>query len=109
MAVGRGGRVDGALEIELANDMIWSQIEVLLDDLNQFAVGPGASAEGVDEDGKRVGNTNGVGNLDESPLGEASSDDALGDPASSVASRAIDLGGGPCQRKHHHRGHPQPP
>lgn len=92
VTVAGGLGVDGLEEIQLLDDDTGAEIEVLLDDGEDLGIGLGAGTVGVDEDGGRLGNTNGVRELDEGTAGEASGDDGLGDPATGVGSRAIDLG-----------------
>jgi hypothetical protein len=60
-----------------------------LDDLEQLGVGLGASAVGVDVEGEGLGDTDGIGNLHDAPLGEASSHEGLGNPAGSVCRRPV--------------------
>src|SRR3712207_8734117 len=54
-------------------------------------VNPGRS-ESLDHHAHRVGDADGVGDLDHAPPGEARGDQVLGDPAGCVGARAIDLG-----------------
>lgn len=87
-----GLAVDGAVEAELAHNDTRAEIKVVADDLNELSRGLLGGAVGVDVDGEGLSNTNGVGELDEGTAGEASSDKGLGDPATDVGSRTIDLG-----------------
>ena len=48
---------------------------------------------GVDVDADRLGDADGVGELDLAALGQAGGDDVLGDVAGHVGGRAVDLGG----------------
>ncbi len=52
-----------------------------------------AGAVGIDVDADRLGDADGVGELDLAPLGQAGGDDVLGDVAGHVGGRAVDLGG----------------
>lgn len=69
-----------------------AKVPVLLDDADELSVRLGASAVRVNVDGERLGDTNGVGELDKDTAGETSSDKRLGDPAASVGTGAVDLG-----------------
>ena len=69
-----------------------AKIPVAADDLDELLVGLLAGAVGVDEDGQRLSDTDGVRELNEGTAGKAGRDERLGDPASGVRSRAIDLG-----------------
>jgi hypothetical protein len=60
-----------------------------LDDLEQLGIGLGASAVGVNVEGEGLGDTDGVGHLDDAPLGEASRHERLGNPAGSVCRRPV--------------------
>jgi len=91
--VAGGSRVLGLEEVELTDDASRAEVEVLEDDVEELAVSlADGSAIGVDVDGHGVSNTDSVRDLDEDTLAEASSNEGLGDPTSSVSSRAIDLG-----------------
>lgn len=69
-----------------------SKVEVVSDDLDELGVRLGTGAVRVDEDGEGLGNTDGVRELDEGSLGEAGSDEGLGDPSGSVRGGSVDLG-----------------
>ena len=79
------------LRYEHTNDTR-TEIPVAADDLDELLVGLLASAVGVDEDGQRLSDTDGVRELNEGTAGKASRNERLGDPASGVRSGAIDLG-----------------
>ena len=49
-------------------------------------------AEGLDQDGHRLGDADGVGHLHLAAVGRAGGDHVLGDPAGGVRRRAVDLG-----------------
>ena len=68
------------------------EVPVVTDNLDELGVGPLASAVGVDEDRQWLSDTNGVRELDKAAAGKAGSDKGLGDPASGVSRRAVDLG-----------------
>lgn len=84
--------VDGAVQVQLANNDTGSQVEVVADDLDKLLGASLGGAVGVDVDGQRLGNTDGIGQLNEGTAGKASSDQGLGDPASDISGRTIDLG-----------------
>lgn len=92
VTVAGGLGVDGLEEIQLLDDDTGTEVEVPLDDGEDLLVRLGTGTVGVDKDGGGLGNTDGVRELNEGTAGEASSDDGLGDPATGVGSRAIDLG-----------------
>ena len=86
---------DWSLEVEVADDASWAEVEVLVDDLDKVGVGETLldGSVGVNVYGKWVWDTDSVGELDDYSASKASSNDGLGDPASSVGSRSVDLGG----------------
>lgn len=84
--------VDGAVQVELAHNDTGAEVKVGADDLDELLRGLVRGAVGVDIDGEGLGNTNGVGELDESTAGKAGIDQGLGDPAANVSSGAVDLG-----------------
>jgi len=78
--------VDGLDEVELLDNDTRSQVEVLEDDLDELVGGLVGGAVGLNEDGEGLGDTDGVGELDESTAGEAGLEERLGDPAGEVRS-----------------------
>ena len=92
MAVLGRHSVDGVDEVEFLDDHTGAEIEVLADDADKLLRGLVGSAVGLDEKRQRLGDTDGVRELHTGAASEASSDERLGDPASEVSSRAIDLG-----------------
>ena len=70
-----------------------SEREMLADQLGDQRVGDLAGAVGVHMDADRLGDADGVGELDLAPLGQARGDDVLGDVPGHVGGRAVDLGG----------------
>jgi hypothetical protein len=84
--------VDGLIQVELTNNDTRSEVEVLADDLNELLRGLFGGAVGVDVDGKRLSDTDGIRELDESTSAEASGDQGLGDPSTNVGSGSVDLG-----------------
>ena len=60
VAVGCGLFVDRAAQIEHLDDTGRAQVEVLTDDLYKTGIGQLASTEGINHDGCRMGNTDGI-------------------------------------------------
>ena len=83
--------VDGVGEVKLLDDDTGTHVEVGVDDLNELRGALLRGAVGLNEDGERLGDTNGVGELDESTASELGVDEGLGDPTGEVGSRAVDL------------------
>lgn len=77
-----------------SDQLTGAEVEVLEDNLGDLLIRVAllASSVRVDKDGQGLGNSDGVGELDEDALGEAGSDEGLGDPATGVGSRTVDLG-----------------
>lgn len=84
--------VDRLVQVKLTDDDTRSEIEVVADDLDELLGVLLGGAVRVDVDGERLGDTNGVGELDEGTSAEASGDKGLGDPSTNVGSRSVDLG-----------------
>jgi hypothetical protein len=84
--------VDGLGEVELLDDDTGPEVEVLADDLDKLVRGLVRCAVRINIDRERLGNTNGVRELDEGTTGETGGDEGLGDPATDVGGRTIDLG-----------------
>ena len=92
MAVLGGLSVDGLGQVKVLHDDTGTEIEVVADDLDQLVGGLGRGAVALNEDGKGLSDTNGVGELDEGTAGKLGVDQRLGDPARNVGGRAVDLG-----------------
>src|SRR5574343_330026 len=92
MAVGGGLLVDWAKQVEHVDDAFRPQVEMLLDQRGQDFVADLAGAEGLDHDRGRLGDTDGVGDLDQALAGQAGGNDVLGHIAAGVGGRAVDLG-----------------
>lgn len=84
--------VDGAVKVQLTNDDTRAKIEVVVDDSNKLVGRFVGGSVRVDVDRQGLSNTNGVRKLDKSTASKTSSDERLGDPATDVGSRAVDLG-----------------
>lgn len=95
MAVLGGFLVDGSQEVEFLDDVAWAEVEVLLDNADEVLIGEAFlhGAVGLDVNGEGVGETDGVGDLDEHSVAEATSDQGLGDVSCIVGSRSVNLGG----------------
>ena len=91
VAVLGGLAVDGVDEVELLDNDTGAHVEVGLDDLDELGGALVGGAVGLDEDGERLSDTNGVGELDKGATGELGVDERLGNPAGKVSSRAVDL------------------
>lgn len=83
--------VDGVGEVKLLDNDTRAHVEVGVDDLNELLGGPVRGTVGLNEDGERLGDTNGVRELDKSTASELGVDEGLGDPTGEVGSRAVDL------------------
>jgi hypothetical protein len=89
----RGGlQVLRPLEVELSYNNSGSQVPVVSDDFDQVGVRLGTGAVSVDKDGQGLGDTDGVGQLNETSSCETGVDERLGDPSGSVGGRSVDLG-----------------
>lgn len=84
--------VDGAVQVELADNDTRSHVEVVTDDLDELLRGLLGGTVGVNVDREGLGDTNGVGQLDKGAAGKAGVDQGLGDPAGEVGSGTVDLG-----------------
>src|SRR5208282_1740664 len=92
VAVGRGFLVDGAAQVEALDDAPGGEGEVLADEFGQLGGTELAGAECVHQDADRLGDADGVGELDFCLVGEAGGDDVFGDVAREVSRGAIHLG-----------------
>lgn len=85
-------QVDRPGQVELLDDDTGAHVEVVADDLDELVRGLGGGAVGVDKDGQGLGDTNGVGQLDQGAAGEAGGDQGLGNPTGQVGGGTVDLG-----------------
>src|SRR5260370_4820568 len=92
MTVGGGFLVDRAGQIEHLAQSERGEIEMRAHDLREALIRKLTRAEGLDHDGGRVGNADGVGKLHFAPLGQAGGDDILGDIARRISGRAVHFG-----------------
>jgi hypothetical protein len=84
--------VDWLGQVELLDNDTWSHVEVVADNLDKLIRGLVRGTVGINEDGKWLSNTDGVGELDERTASELGVDQGLGDPSAEVGSRSVDLG-----------------
>ena len=91
MTVSSGLLVDGAAEVEHLDDAGRAQVEVLLDKRLDCILIDLVGAEGIDHDGDRMCDADGVGQLDLAAVGKAGGDDVLGDVASCIGCTAVHL------------------
>lgn len=92
VSVAGGGLEDGLVEAEVADDATGAEVKVLLHELHEGLLVVLGGAISVDVDGERVGNTNGVGELDADTVAEVVGHEGLGDPAGGVGGGTVDLG-----------------
>src|SRR3954470_7373771 len=92
MAVGRGARIDRAVEVEMGADTARGQVHRLGDSLLELVLGDLSGAVGVDVDRQRPRHADGVGELQGAAIGQTGGNDVLGDVARGIRDRAVDLG-----------------
>lgn len=92
VSVAGGGLEDGLVEAEVADDATGAEVKVLLHELDEGLLVILGGAVSVDVDGERVGDTNGVGELDADTVAEVVGHEGLGDPAGGVGGGTVDLG-----------------
>lgn len=92
VAILGGLEVDGLSQVKILDNDSRTEIEVGADDGYQLVRGLVRGAVGVNKDGKRLSDTDGVRELDKSTAGKFGVDEGLGDPSSDVGSRTVDLG-----------------
>ena len=83
--------VDRLRQVQLLDDDARPHVEVLPDDGDQLVGALVARAVRLDEQGQRLGDADGVGELDERAAGQSGVDERLGDPAGEVGGAAVDL------------------
>ena len=95
MSVGGGLAHDGAAQVEVADDAPRSKVKVLGDDIGEIGIGHTLldGAVRVDVDRQRVGDANGVRELDEGPAAQLVGHEGFGDPTRGVGRGTIDFGG----------------
>jgi hypothetical protein len=92
VTVGSSLLVDGLEEVKFLDNDTRTEIKVISDDLDKFSLSLIGGTVGINENGKRLSNTNSIRKLDKSTTSELGVDQRLGDPTSSVGSGTIDLG-----------------
>jgi len=92
VAVGGGLLVDGVLQLKIFDNLARAEVEVLLNNLQKLLLALRRRSVAEDGDGKGLGDTNGVGNLDQDALAESSLNERLSHPASGVSGGAVHLG-----------------
>ena len=95
VTVGGGGLVTlvtAALEVERLAHHARTEIERGLDLGEDFGIRNLTGAVGVDVHGQRLGDADGVGDLEQASARETRGDDGLGRLAGDVRARAVDLG-----------------
>jgi hypothetical protein len=95
VSISSGLLVDRAGELEVTDDASRAEIEVVEDDRKEIRVGLSSldSAIGINEHGEGLGDSDGIGDLDQAAASELRGNEGLSDPTNSVSGRAIDLGG----------------
>ena len=86
--------VNRALQVQLLDDVARAEVEVLHHDLGDILVGETAhrGTVSINVNAQGVGEADSVGNLNESAVSQLVRDDRLGDVASVVGRRSVDLG-----------------
>ena len=93
MAEGGRAAVDGAAEIETADDRFRTEVEGRFHGFRELAVGNLAGAKGVHHDGNRLCHADGIGKLDLAALGKPGCHDVLCDVPRRIGCTAVHLGG----------------
>src|SRR5690606_13827212 len=89
MAVGRGLGIDRAVEIELGADAAGAEVEYFAEHGFELGFLDLAGAVQIDIDRQRLGDADGVAELDRGTVGETGGDDVLGEIARGVGGRAV--------------------
>eukprot|EP00906_Rhabdomonas_costata_P031694 RCo044728 len=82
-----------AAKVQAVDDVVWAELEVGIDNLEEVGVAVLPRAVGVHVHRQRLGNGNGVSQLNQHPVGQPRRHQGLRHPACRVAGRAVDLGG----------------
>ena len=91
MAILRRLEVDGVCQVQILDDNAWAEIEIVSNNLDKLVGSLVRSSVCIDEDRKRLGNSNGVRQLDHYATGELSVDKRFSYPSGDVGTRAIHL------------------
>lgn len=89
---GRGHSLDWVDQVELLHDDARPQVKVVPDDLDELVRSLVRGAVCLNEHGQGLGDTDGVGELNECAASELGVDERLCDPSGDVGGRAVDLG-----------------
>jgi hypothetical protein len=84
--------VDGVRQVELLDDDTGAEVEVVQDNLDKLVRALVRGAVRLNEERQRLGNTNGVRQLDQCAASQLGVDQRLGDPAGKVSGGTVDLG-----------------
>src|SRR5512142_585870 len=91
VAVGRSLSVDGAQQIQLFNQRLWTEVEVFLHVFGNFLLGDFRRVEGIDVYANGLSDADCISDLHLATTRDARGYDVLGNVASVVAGRPIDL------------------
>jgi hypothetical protein len=86
-----GLEVDWLGEIKLLDDDAWSKVEVVVDDFNELIRRLFRGAVGVNKDGERLRNTDGVRKLYKCTAAKFGVDERFRNPSGKVSSRSVNL------------------
>lgn len=75
----------------LLNDLSWSEIKVIVNNLEEFRLVKSGSTERENHDGEWFSYTDSIRDLDKASATETSFDQRLGNPSGSVSGGTIDL------------------
>lgn len=78
--------VDRVGQVKLLDDDTGPHIKVVANDFDKLIAGLVASSVGLNEQAEGLGDTDGVGKLDQATAGELGTDKGFGDPTSKVGS-----------------------
>merc|ERR1712168_630386 len=92
MTISGGLLVDGVLQLEVLDDSAWAEVEVLLDDIQKLLLALCRRTVAEDGDGEWLGDTDGVGDLNQDASAESGLDEGFGDPAGGVGGGTIHFG-----------------
>mmetsp|Transcript_26154 Transcript_26154/g.72136 ORF Transcript_26154/g.72136 Transcript_26154/m.72136 type:complete len:257 (+) Transcript_26154:3690-4460(+) len=94
MSIGSRLSQNGATQVEVPNDATRSEIKVLIDDGCQIGIRHSFLDRSIriDKDGQRIGDTNGIRQLNQGSLAQFGSHQGFGNPPGGIGCRAINLG-----------------
>ena len=92
MSIGGSLEVAWLLELEVADEAARAQVKVVLDNLNELLLGLAlGGVVRLNVDRKRLGNSNGIRNLDEAAVAESGLDKGLCRPPGCIGCRSVNL------------------